>query len=413
MLDLVASLLKAGLELVFCITILRMYLLKQNQRKLLSPLMIGVYGGGIASLVLFAVNKYLIRLEIGDVWVSGIFVAAIMMLLLGIFFMPKLGKVVNGWLFCLTGFALMLNLTAPILVTIYPIVSMQNGFNSEWILHLGAIVASIILLFLMGHGLQRVVDRMGRRLVVAALALSFLLVLLNQIVEFLQLLFGLQIIPLTMWVFDILMPLVNHKAVFFYAELLVICLFLAAFSVQMRWFTPTVRADWENPAALRKHHAAERNTRRWLISVTSVVILMISSIVSQQVSAMRGMEKKEAVAVTPQEGHIHLDKSQITSNHLHVYSCPMEDGTEVRFIAVRKMGENFGVALDACEICGVAGYYEKDGQIICGKCGSVINATTVGFKGGCNPIPIKYEQKDDGTIEIPLTELAKYKDRFK
>lgn len=412
MLDLFASLLKAGLELVICISILRMYLLKQNRGGLLFPLTIGVSGGSFASLILFLVNKFVVRLEMGDVWISGILVASITLLLFWMYFVSKRKITGGGWLVCLFGFTLMLKQADPIWVTLYPIATLQNGFNSDWILQAGVAVASLILLLVMGFGLQRLVHRMAHFLLVAALSLSLSLVLVNEVVEFLQLLFGLQLIPLTMWAFDMLMPLVNNKGVFFYSGVVVICLLLGAFFLQVRWFTPTVRAEWENPAALRKHHAAEKNIYRWLISITSVVILMVSSIVTQEVKASRGVEKEEAVPVSVHEGHIHLDQKQIGKG-LHLYSSLMEDGTEVRFIAVRKNGENFGIALDACEICGVAGYYEKDGQIICSKCNSVVNATTVGFKGGCNPIPIKYEQKDDGTIDIPASELDKYKDRFK
>ena len=60
------------------------------------------------------------------------------------------------------------------------------------------------------------------------------------------------------------------------------------------------------------------------------------------------------------------------------------------FIIIRKNGGAYGIGLDACENCGDAGYYEKDGKIICKKCEVAINLAPLGFKGGCAPIPVPY-----------------------
>ena len=35
------------------------------------------------------------------------------------------------------------------------------------------------------------------------------------------------------------------------------------------------------------------------------------------------------------------------------------------FIFIRKYCVAYGIGLDACENCGDAGYYEKDGKLIC------------------------------------------------
>ena len=53
---------------------------------------------------------------------------------------------------------------------------------------------------------------------------------------------------------------------------------------------------------------------------------------------------------------------------------------------------------------GDAGYYEKDGKIICKKCEVAINLATIGFKGGCNPIPFPYKT-GHGKITIQTTDL--------
>ena len=79
-------------------------------------------------------------------------------------------------------------------------------------------------------------------------------------------------------------------------------------------------------------------------------------------------------------------------------------GTQVRFIAILKNGGSYGVGLDACESCGPSGYYEADGKVVCKRCDVAINPATIGFKGGCNPIPLEFTVQD-GTLMIPTSAL--------
>lgn len=96
--------------------------------------------------------------------------------------------------------------------------------------------------------------------------------------------------------------------------------------------------------------------------------------------------------------------SQVEDGHLHRFAYTAADGTEMRFIIILKNGGAYGVGLDSCETCGDAGYYEQDGKIICKRCDVAINLATIGFKGGCNPIPFPY-QVDDGAIIIHAADL--------
>ena len=96
--------------------------------------------------------------------------------------------------------------------------------------------------------------------------------------------------------------------------------------------------------------------------------------------------------------------SQINDGHLHRFQYKAKDGTVMRFIIIKKNGGAYGVGLDACDNCGDAGYYEKDGKIICKKCDVAINLATIGFKGGCNPVPFDY-QVESGKIVIQTSTL--------
>ena len=85
----------------------------------------------------------------------------------------------------------------------------------------------------------------------------------------------------------------------------------------------------------------------------------------------------------------------------------------MRWIVVKKPNSaSFGVGLDACEVCGNAGYFERNGQIICKRCDVVMNINTIGFKGGCNPIPLAYEVKD-GYLVFKLEDITAGEKEFR
>ena len=65
-----------------------------------------------------------------------------------------------------------------------------------------------------------------------------------------------------------------------------------------------------------------------------------------------------------------------------------------------------------CDICGASGYYQRGNQVVCILCDVVMNIATIGFAGGCNPVPLKYEIID-GNMVIRPAHLEAEKGRFK
>lgn len=104
------------------------------------------------------------------------------------------------------------------------------------------------------------------------------------------------------------------------------------------------------------------------------------------------------------EGVAQIKVSQVSDGHLHRFEYHAKDGTTMRFLAIKKGSGGVVVVLDACENCGDAGYYEKDGKVICKKCDVAMNIATIGFKGGCNPIPIDFTN-DGTTISVQTSVL--------
>ena len=103
---------------------------------------------------------------------------------------------------------------------------------------------------------------------------------------------------------------------------------------------------------------------------------------------------------------------RIEDGRLHRFAWNASDTTEVRFIVIKKSASAWGVGLDACDICGNTGYYERRDGVICKLCDVVMNKSTIGFKGGCNPVPLAYTVRE-GAMIVQTGDLENEKGRFK
>ena len=114
---------------------------------------------------------------------------------------------------------------------------------------------------------------------------------------------------------------------------------------------------------------------------------------------------------TTEGDQIIIDLQQVQDGHLHRFAYNYQQHN-IRFIVVRKPNSNaYGVGLDACSICGIAGYFERGDNVVCKRCDVVMNKATIGFLGGCNPVPFPYVVQD-GRIIINKADLEKEANRF-
>ena len=169
-----------------------------------------------------------------------------------------------------------------------------------------------------------------------------------------------------------------------------------------------------NKALLRKEKARLRDCRRWSwsLGVFGIMAVMI-------VTVLHYYDTKPPAEVQPepyeiQDGIISIPLGKVSDGHLHKFSYVTPRKYDVRFLVVKKpAGTAYGVGLDACDICGIAGYYERgNDEVVCRRCDVVMNKNTIGFKGGCNPVPFEYEIRG-GKIYIDVKELEKHETRFK
>lgn len=149
---------------------------------------------------------------------------------------------------------------------------------------------------------------------------------------------------------------------------------------------------YENPAQLRKIRARNRRHRRTAVFAILLLAAFLVDLTVVKAWDTRVIALSEPETYTVEDDRILIPVESVNDGHLHRFEYTTEKNITVRWIVVKKPNSaSFGVGLDACEVCGSAGYYERGSQIVCKRCDVVMNINTIGFKGGCNPIPLKYE----------------------
>ncbi len=202
----------------------------------------------------------------------------------------------------------------------------------------------------------------------------------------------------------------NHLDWFLYAAVaLVVATALGLWVASFRQKEP-----YSNPAQHRIIRAKWRNIRRWASTAAVCCALVVLN--------LTWLEKVNATDVTlspiedvssQDDENMYVDFALVEDGHLHRFAYETENGVQIRFLIIKKPNSSaYGIGLDACDVCGETGYYEKDGQVVCNLCDVVMNISTIGFKGGCNPIVIPYEI-NNGQIIIPISGLLEYEREFK
>lgn len=281
--------------------------------------------------------------------------------------------------------------------------------STEFLYKLIGYLFGLILAFLAGLSIYQG----SRRLKKPQLNLWFWVMLIVQVVQrgvtLVQVLQAKRVLKSSHLVFMITKFANNQKTLFIYAMIVIaIIIFVLLWIASFRQNDP-----YRNPAEHRKIKAKWRTVRRWAttILITSVLGLLVITAVKAYDS--REVELSPVEDATIENGNVYVPFEQVEDGHLHRFAYVTDDGTQIRFIVIKKPNSSsYGIGLDACDICGETGYYEKDGQVVCKLCDVVMNISTIGFKGGCNPIVIDYSL-ENGQIVVPIDGLLEYEDVFK
>jgi len=213
------------------------------------------------------------------------------------------------------------------------------------------------------------------------------------------------------WIGDWMMFTANHAMLFIW----IVAGIAAVLAVFLFRQGLIIKEPYDNPAQLRKLKARNRHWRRVAVGVVICLALcvVIMTVVKTDDTKQVELSAPESYTVDEEAGVILVPMENVSDGHLHRFEYRTEKNIDVRWIVVKKPNSaSFGVGLDACEVCGNAGYFERSGQIICKRCDVVMNINTIGFKGGCNPIPLSYEVKD-GQLVFRLSDIIAGEKEFR
>ena len=176
----------------------------------------------------------------------------------------------------------------------------------------------------------------------------------------------------------------------------------------------TQKEPYNNPAEQRKILAKWRRVYRWAYAMFFAAVMGILTLTLFVKLNTPDTSLSPIEEVSDQDDvNMYIDYDLLQDEHIHRFAYTTDKNVDIRFIIIKKPNANaYGIGLDACDICGETGYYEKDGQVVCNLCDQVININSIGFKGGCNPIVIPYELSS-GRIIIPIEGLLEYEAKFK
>lgn len=267
------------------------------------------------------------------------------------------------------------------------------------------ILIGMVCLFL----IVKVSEFLNKRQVLFFLCLSSFVFAVDYLLRSVSAMQRMNLIPLSDLVFSIMIFGDRHGKFLIYGMLLVAFLMLAYVFLQ----NLKVSGSFENNALFRKAKSYARSARRYAGALLSVMVGAVLILTVLHYYSTKEVELTPPQEYTLENGKIIIPLTDVDDGHLHRFSYKTENGYDVRFIAVKKLtGNAYGLGLDACEICGVAGYYERGDEVICKRCDVVMNKNTIGFKGGCNPIPFPYEIIDKKII-IDVQDLIREEKRFK
>ncbi|MDR0836758.1 MAG: Fe-S-containing protein [Propionibacteriaceae bacterium] len=277
----------------------------------------------------------------------------------------------------------------------------QPVFSTDTLLRVVGFLLGTITVAMGSFAFAKAGEGLSRRLAFVLLIVGAVVYAAWQVVVVAQVLFSRRLIKLSHDAFMALVWAVNHQGiVLFVLTTLALVGAVACLRANRR---PIIPAD-ANAAQTRlaKAHALSK-IRFACLALLGVGAIIFAVTVGAWLNEYTP-ELSEPEPFTISNGQAIVPLEDVSDGHMHRFAYVTSDGIEVRFIVVMRNGVSYGVGLDACEICGATGYYERDGNIICRLCDVIMNIATIGFRGGCNPIPLGH-QIIDGQLIIDLDDL--------
>lgn len=158
-----------------------------------------------------------------------------------------------------------------------------------------------------------------------------------------------------------------------------------------------------NDAEKRLLESQNRRQRRWMIAAATASLTVILVLTADFIYARANSAPPTAQAIDPVGNIVRVPVSQVQDGAMHLFTVSTGNQS-MRFMVIKKPN-GWGVALDACRICGAEGYRQEGQNVMCRHCASAIYIPSIGDQGGCNPIGVP-AHVDGGDIVIDISALA-------
>ncbi len=158
-----------------------------------------------------------------------------------------------------------------------------------------------------------------------------------------------------------------------------------------------------NDAEKRLLESQSRRQRRWMIAAATASLTVILVLTADFIYARANSAPPAARPINAAGNIVRVPINEVQDGTMHLYTVNA-DSQSLRFMIIKKPN-GWGVALDACRICGAEGYRQEGQNVMCRHCASAIYIPSIGDQGGCNPIGVA-SHVDGGDLVIDISALT-------
>jgi high-affinity iron transporter len=159
-----------------------------------------------------------------------------------------------------------------------------------------------------------------------------------------------------------------------------------------------------NDAEKRLLESQNRRQRNWMMAAAVASLTVILVLTADFIYARANSAPPTARPIEGIGNIVRVPIGEVQDGNMHLFTVNA-GGQSLRFMIIKKPN-GWGVALDACRICGAEGYRQDGQNVICRHCASAIYIPSIGDQGGCNPIGVA-SHVDGGDLVIDLSSLTR------
>ncbi len=371
----------------------------------------GLFGAGVMAYL-----KNATKLIDTSLWNLRIFIVSLSALVLFLVFtsmrkkISKAAEIVSSIMLALIMIGSLLHALPDVLAYPYAILMVEKSvLSTTFMFKCIGIIFGLILVYLVSLSVSKGLSILNGKTVMLLLTFGLSINAVRQIFNAIRIMVTKRMIKSNSTLFSLIKFSSNHDKVFVYS-IMAVCIVIPIILLIKSF---SVNEPYSNAAEHRKIRFKWIVTRRWACLIMACLVLSVLNMTVIKTVANREVELSPVEETEYDNENVYVTFEQVEDGHLHRFAYVTKDDVQIRFIVIKKPNSSsYGIGLDACDICGETGYYEKDGQVVCKLCDVVMNINTIGFKGGCNPIVIPYNI-NNGKIIVPIDGLLEYEKEFK